>query len=92
MIKQIAILGAGSWGTALAVALAAKGHSVRLWARRAEQLAEIAEKRENRRYLPGVALQKISWRRQCWKRLWRKRRLCFMPYRLRAFALSLKIP
>ena len=56
MIKQIAILGAGSWGTALAVALAAKGHSVRLWARRAEQLAEIAEKRENRRYLPGVAL------------------------------------
>ncbi len=52
----IAVLGAGSWGTALAIQLARRGREVRLWGRSAADLEAIAEHRENRRYLPGAAL------------------------------------
>ncbi len=52
---KILILGAGAWGTALAVSLASR-HEVTLWARDAHQLAQLQADRENRRYLPGVAL------------------------------------
>jgi glycerol-3-phosphate dehydrogenase (NAD(P)+) len=50
----VAVVGAGSWGTALAVQLARSGRHVRLWGRNSRALAEMAEARENRRYLPGV--------------------------------------
>ena len=56
MTLNVAVLGAGSWGTALAKLLADKGHAVRLWARNAEQAAAIEAARENRRYLAGFAL------------------------------------
>ena len=49
---KIAVLGAGAWGTALAISLAAR-HEVRLWARNPDQCAEMSEQRVNRRYLPG---------------------------------------
>ena len=52
----IAVLGAGSWGTALAASLAGSGHDVRLWARRPEVAAEIEATRRNAAYLPGAAL------------------------------------
>jgi glycerol-3-phosphate dehydrogenase (NAD(P)+) len=52
----IAVLGAGSWGTTLATLLAGNGHDVRLWARRADQAAEMKRTRANARYLPGVEL------------------------------------
>jgi len=52
----VAVLGAGSWGTALAVLLAAAGHTVRLWSRDALLAGAILEQRENRRYLPGIPL------------------------------------
>jgi glycerol-3-phosphate dehydrogenase (NAD(P)+) len=54
----IAILGAGAWGTAFALHLArAKPHAkVILWGREAAQMRDIADRRENARYLPGVAL------------------------------------
>jgi glycerol-3-phosphate dehydrogenase (NAD(P)+) len=53
----IGILGAGSWGTALAVHLAALGkHPVRLWARREELARRLLEERVNRDYLPEVEL------------------------------------
>jgi glycerol-3-phosphate dehydrogenase (NAD(P)+) len=52
----MAVLGAGSWGTALAVVLAHNGVPVRLWAHRGDHVAALAEERENRRYLPGVKL------------------------------------
>lgn len=54
--QRIAVINAGSWGTALAVKLANQGHQVHLWARRAEQAARLTAERENSRYLPGVAL------------------------------------
>ncbi|MEI8032450.1 MAG: NAD(P)H-dependent glycerol-3-phosphate dehydrogenase [Chlorobiaceae bacterium] len=51
---NIAVLGAGSWGTTLAVLLAKKGYPVRLWAHRPEFAARLKAERENRRYLKGV--------------------------------------
>lgn len=51
----IAVLGAGSWGTALALHLARSGQQVRLWGRNAEQMQSMAQARENTRYLPGIA-------------------------------------
>lgn len=50
------VLGAGSWGTALAIVLADNGHEVRLWGHRADQIEEINEKHTNDKYLPGIQL------------------------------------
>jgi glycerol-3-phosphate dehydrogenase (NAD(P)+) len=52
---NIAVLGAGAWGTAIACA-AAPRHAVLLYARDGEQCASIRSERENRRYLPGVRM------------------------------------
>ena len=52
---NVTILGAGAWGTALAVQ-AAPRHAVRLWARDAAHARRLATTRQNERYLPGVAL------------------------------------
>ena len=57
MATQIAILGAGSWGTALAILLGAtQDAEVRLWAREARLISALTAERENTRYLPGVRL------------------------------------
>ena len=53
-MKTMAVLGAGSWGTALSVHLAAAGHDVRLWARDAALAPVLEQQRENAAYLPGV--------------------------------------
>ncbi len=50
------VLGAGSWGTALASVLAAKGYPVTAWDKDAGVLEDIARNHRNERYLPGVAL------------------------------------
>lgn len=55
-MATIAVLGAGSWGTALAVHLGRVGHDVRLWARDAKVAGEIAARRANAIYLPDVVL------------------------------------
>ena len=55
-MTAIAVLGAGSWGTALARHFAAKGYEARLWARRPELATEIERVRENPRYLRDVRL------------------------------------
>jgi len=50
----IAVLGAGSWGTALAIQLARSGRITRLWGRDAQQLRALARERRNARYLPAA--------------------------------------
>jgi glycerol-3-phosphate dehydrogenase (NAD(P)+) len=52
----VAVLGAGSWGTALAALLARHGYPTTLWGRDAERVRAIDGTHENARYLPGVAL------------------------------------
>jgi glycerol-3-phosphate dehydrogenase (NAD(P)+) len=54
MTDQIGVIGAGAWGTTLAVQLAAAERPVTLWAHSAEASARLAAERENRRYLPGI--------------------------------------
>lgn len=54
--SRLAVLGAGSWGTALSIALASRFDSVRLWARDPDRATRIAVTRENSRYLPGFLL------------------------------------
>jgi glycerol-3-phosphate dehydrogenase (NAD(P)+) len=51
----IAVLGAGSWGTALAIQFARSGRPVRLWGRDRERLAVMSASRRNERYLPSAA-------------------------------------
>jgi 1-acyl-sn-glycerol-3-phosphate acyltransferase len=55
-MRRAAVIGAGSWGTAVAVLLARGGLEVQLGARTAAQAAEMLEAGENRRYLEGVEL------------------------------------
>ncbi|MGY3777243.1 NAD(P)H-dependent glycerol-3-phosphate dehydrogenase [Isobaculum melis] len=56
MKHSIAVLGAGSWGTSLALVLEENGHDVRLWGNHVEQMREINEAHTNKRYLPDVTL------------------------------------
>ncbi len=55
-IRRAAIVGAGAWGTSLAVCLARSGFEVDLGCRTAEQAAELEAARTNHRYLPGTEL------------------------------------
>ncbi len=56
MTPRVAVLGAGAWGTALAIQAARAGCDVTLWARDAARAEAISAARENTRYLPGAAL------------------------------------
>lgn len=56
MPTPVAVIGAGSWGTAVARQLACNGHDVRLWSHNAEAARLINEERCNPRYLPGCVL------------------------------------
>ncbi len=56
-MSRIAILGAGAWGTALALSLVRQGrHEITLWAHSPDHAEELARTRNNRRYLPGFML------------------------------------
>ncbi len=56
MTEKIGVIGAGAWGTALAMLLADKGHDVTLWMYEKDLSEETARTRENRVYLPGFSL------------------------------------
>lgn len=53
---KITVIGAGAWGTALAIHFSLHGHRVAMWSRRTEHQADMARDRENKRYLPGFTL------------------------------------
>jgi glycerol-3-phosphate dehydrogenase (NAD(P)+) len=55
-VKAAAVLGAGSWGTALAIHLGRVGHDVRLWARDEALVADMRRRRANAVYLPDIEL------------------------------------
>ena len=52
---NITVLGAGAWGTALAIHFAKQHHQVRLWARDTEHVLQMKQSRSNERYLAGFA-------------------------------------
>ena len=54
--RQVAVVGADAWGTALADLLARNGHSVAIWAHEPDVAASITSEHENRRFLAGVSL------------------------------------
>ncbi len=56
MTEKIGVIGAGAWGTALAMLLADKGHDVALWMYEQDLAEETVRTRENRVYLPGFTL------------------------------------
>ena len=53
---RVTVVGAGAWGTALAILAQKNGHAVTLWAHDPAHLAEIAEVGVNERHLPGIPL------------------------------------
>jgi glycerol-3-phosphate dehydrogenase (NAD(P)+) len=56
MIQSATVIGAGSWGTALASVLSLRGLKVQFWGRDADLMAQIRDTRRNERYLPDLAL------------------------------------
>jgi len=54
--KSVAVIGAGSWGTALAISLAESGHDVRMWTRKREAAESMTTSRHNPRYLPDAII------------------------------------
>lgn len=55
-IEKVVVLGAGSWGTALSIVLAEKGHDCLLWSHREDQANEINQTHTNHKYLPEAKL------------------------------------
>jgi glycerol-3-phosphate dehydrogenase (NAD(P)+) len=55
-VARVGVIGAGSWGTALARLLCENGHEVTLWSRREELVQVMRATRRNDNYLPGVQL------------------------------------
>lgn len=51
---SIAVIGAGSWGTSLALLLASKDYSIKLWDFSSEHLEQLEKDRENKKYIPGI--------------------------------------
>ncbi|KAB7672923.1 NAD(P)H-dependent glycerol-3-phosphate dehydrogenase [Bacillus sp. B1-b2] len=54
--KTVAMIGAGSWGTALSLVLGDNGHNVRVWGKDVQTISDINTSHQNKRYLPGILL------------------------------------
>ena len=57
--QSVAVLGAGSWGTALALVLARNGHETTLWGHRTGHVEQMVQHRCNQRYLPGIVFPDV---------------------------------
>lgn len=57
-LHSLSVFGAGSYGTALAIAVASKGYNVTLWGRNADSIKAMSLSRTNERYLPGITFPK----------------------------------
>ncbi len=56
-MSEIAVIGAGAWGTGISIVLGRKGtHRVRLWAHEQEVCDSIAQRRVNEKFLPGCSI------------------------------------
>ena len=55
---NVAVIGAGSWGTTLALVLHQNGHTVRCWAYESSIIADIAQTGSNTVFLPGISIPK----------------------------------
>lgn len=55
-MANVSVMGAGSWGTALALLLNNNGHQVTIWSILPDEIAQLKETRENKRCLPGVLI------------------------------------
>lgn len=60
-VPEVAVLGAGSWGSVLAWLLSEKGVRVRLWARSEETVRSLTAKGENVKYLPNAVLKNVDF-------------------------------
>lgn len=61
-IKRISVIGDGGWGTTLAIYLDAQGYDVHVWGAFEDYAAQVAQKRENVKFLPGIKIsKKIRW-------------------------------
>ena len=59
-VSEIAIIGAGAWGTGIAIVLGRKGtHRVRLWAHEGEVCESIMKKRANEKFLPAALFRSV---------------------------------
>ena len=58
-MSRVSFLGAGSWGTALAIMLAGHGHDVVLWSKVESEVTMLQENREHKDRLPGVKLPDV---------------------------------
>ena len=58
MATTLAVIGAGSWGTALAMQLARNGHPVNLWGHEPDHIQRLIDEHENAEFLPGIALHR----------------------------------
>jgi len=54
--ENIGVIGGGSWGTALALLLNKNGHEVDMWIRNDNDIKNIVDYKEHKRYLPGIKL------------------------------------
>ena len=66
-MAYVSVIGAGSWGTAIAKLLCTNGHKVTLWAYREEEVRSLIEKRENLSKLPGVKLPERLYLQRIWR-------------------------
>ena len=52
----VCVIGAGSWGTALALQLVRNGHNINLWGHEPDHIERLLSERENKEFLPGIQL------------------------------------